>query len=38
MKKLSKKRKQVLNKLKNASPNEVGDILKEYFNTVKDEI
>lgn len=35
MKKRSKQYKEILNKLTYAKPEEVGDILKEYFNARK---
>ena len=35
MKNQSKEYKQILNKLTTAEPNEVGDMLKEYFNARK---
>ena len=35
MKKHSKQYKEILNKLTYAKPEEVGDILKEYFNARK---
>ena len=37
MKKQSKEYKQILSKLTNCEPNEVGEILKEYFNARKNK-
>ena len=37
MKNQSKEYKQILSKLITAEPNEVGDILKEYFNARKNK-
>lgn len=35
MKKIDKEYKEILNKLKVAAPEDVGDILKQYFNARK---